>query len=226
MKRSGTLFVLVLVTMTMGNAQQNYGVEVSVSSGFVLPASPMTFANYWNMQYGGGMRAGIPLSESITLIGSFEYYRFKLSEKGVRDGFDANYMRQLWVFDHVSLNPSADPSSVTTVSANLRVAPSGLSGFLSPYFIGGVGVMRFSLGEIRLRPTSVLSVNGSNISMTAEQIVLGGGQTSACFQLGLGFDLRATESFDVFVEGRYVSRMGKGRGAAYLPLTVGAKVRL
>lgn len=226
MKRSGTLFVLVLLTMTMGNAQEEYGVEVSVSTGYAFPASPMTFANYWNMQYGVGMRAGIPLSESMTLIGSFEYFRFKLSEEGVHDGFNTDYMREIWVFDQVSLNPAADPSSITTVSANLRVAPSGLSGFVSPYFIGGVGVMSFSLSEITLQTTSVLSVNGSNISMTAEQIVVGGSETSACFQIGMGFDVRATESFDVFVEGRYVSGMGKGRGAAYLPLTVGAKVRL
>ncbi|MDP2883549.1 MAG: hypothetical protein Q8P51_00805 [Ignavibacteria bacterium] len=226
MKRLSLLFVLLLLTMAMVNAQQNHGVEVSVSSGFVLPSSPMTFANYWNMQYGGGMRAGFPLSPSITLISSFEHYRFKLNENGIKKGFDTNYMRDIWIFDRVSLNPSADPSSVTTVSANVRIARSSLSGLLSPYFIGGVGVMRFSLSEIRLPTTSVLSINGSDISMTAQQTVTGGVETSAFFQFGMGFDVRVTQSFDMFVEARYASGLNKGLRTTYVPITGGIKIRL
>jgi hypothetical protein len=226
MKRLCVLFVLVLLTMTMGNAQQDYGVEVSVSSGVVLPSSPMTFADYWNVQYGGGLRAGFPLSQSITLIGSLEHYQFKLNRDGINKGFDTQYMRDIWIFNSVSLNPSADPSSVTTVSADIRVAPTRLSGVLSPYFIGGVGVMRFSLSEIKLPTTSVLSVNGSDIAMTAQQTITGGAETSAFFQFGLGFDVRVTQSFDMFVEARYASGLNNGLRTTYVPVTGGIKLRL
>jgi hypothetical protein len=226
MKRLSMLFVLALLTMAIGNAQQNYGVEVSVSSGFVFPSSPMTFADYWNVQYGGGLGVGIPMSQSITLIGAFEHYQFKLNQDGVTKGFDTQYMRDIWVFKNVSLNPSADPTSVTTVSANLRVAPPKLSGFLSPYFIGGVGVMRFSLSEIKLPTTSVLSISGSDISMTAQQTVTGGVETSAFFQFGMGFDVRVAQSVDTFVEARYASGLNKGLRTAYVPITGGIKLRL
>ncbi len=226
MKRSSLLFLLLLLTITTVNAQQNPGVEISVSSGFAFPSSPMTFADYWNVQYGGGLRAGFPLSQSITLVGSFEYYQFKLNKDGVNRGFDTEYLRDCWVFDHVSLNPSADPSTVTTVSANVRMAPSRLSGLLSPYFIGGIGVMRFSLSEIKLPTTSVLSINGSDVSMTAQQTITGGVETSAFFQFGMGFDVRITQSFDMFVEARYASGLNSGLRTIYLPITGGIKLRL
>ena len=226
LKRSSMLFVLAVLTMTLGNAGPLDGVEVSVSSGFVIPSSPMTFANYWKMQYGGGLGAGIPLSQSITLLGWFEYYRFKLNEAGVNKGFDTQYMRDIWVFDQVSLNPSADPSSVTTVSANVRVAPPGLSGVLSPYFVAGAGVMHFSLSEIRLPTTSVLSINGSDISMTAQQTVTGGDETAAFLQFGMGVDIRLAEPFDMFVEARYTNGLSKGLGTSYVPITGGIKLRL
>ena len=226
MKRSSVLLVLILLTMSMGYAQQNDGIEVSVSSGYVLPSSPMTFANYWTMQYGGGLSAGMPLSPSITLIGSFELYQFKLNKDGVNNGFDTNYMRDIWIFKSVSLSPSADPSTMTTVSANLRFAPSGISGSLSPYFTGGVGVMRFSLSAISLPTTSVLTAGGSDIAMTAQQTITGGDQTSAFFQLGMGLDIRLAGSFDMFVEARYASGLNSGLRTTYVPITGGLKMRL
>jgi hypothetical protein len=226
MKRFIVLFALVLLTMATGNAQQDYTVEVSASSGIVLPSSPMTFADYWSVQYGGAVRAGFPLSPSITLIGSFEHYQFKLNKDGVNNGFNTDYMRDIWIFDRVSLNPSGDPSSTTTVSANLRFAPARLSGALSPYFISGIGVMRFSLSEIKLPTTSVLAINGSDISMTAQQSVTGGNETSAFFQFGMGFDVRLTQSFDLFVEARYASGLNTGLRTTYVPITGGIKLRL
>jgi opacity protein-like surface antigen len=186
----------------------------------------MTFANYWTMQYGGGLSAGILLSPSIRLIGSFEHYQFKLNKDGINDGFDTNYMRDIWIFNRVSMNPSADPSTITSVSANLRFSPSGLSGPLAPYFLGGLGIMRFSLSEINMPTTSVLTVSGSEIAMTAQQSVTGGDQTALFFQYGLGFDIQLTGSIDMFVEARYANGLNKGLRTSYIPITGGIKMRL
>ena len=226
MKRSSVLLVLLLLTISISYARQNDGIEVSVSSGYSIPSSPMSFANYWTMQYGGGVSAGMPLSQAITLIGSFEHYQFKLNKDGVNNDFDTNYMRHIWIFKSVWLDPSADPSTMTTVSANLRFAPLGISRSFSPYVTGGVGVMRFSLSEISLPTTSVLTAGGSDISMTAQQSVTGGVETSAFFQFGMGFDVRLKQSFDMFVEARYASGLNKGLHTAYVPITGGIRVYL
>ena len=226
MKRLIFLSLLLLLTATSGNAQQDYGVEISVSSGLVFPSSPMTFANYWSMQYGGGLQVGVPLSQTITLLGSVEHYQFKLNQNGISERFNTNYMRDIWIFKSVSLNPAADPSSVTAVSANVRVIPSRLSAVLSPYFVGGAGVLRFSLSEIKLPTTSVLSVNGSDIAMTAQQAVTGGVETSMFFQFGMGFDIRLSQSFDAVIEARYASGLNSGLRTTYMPITGGIKLRL
>jgi len=226
MKRSIVLTVLLLLTISTGYSQLNDGVEVALSSGYVLPSSPMTFSNYWTMQYGGGLSAGISLSPTMTLIGSFEHYQFKLNESGINDGFDTNYMRDIWIFNRVSMNPSADPSTITSISANLRFSPSGLSGPLAPYFVGGLGVMRFSLSEISMPTTSVLTAGGSEIAMTAQQSVTGGDQTALFFQYGLGFDIRLTGSFDVFIEARYANGLNSGLRTSYIPITGGIKMQL
>jgi opacity protein-like surface antigen len=225
MKRAIFLVFLILFVKT-ASAQQNSGVEVSVSSGVVLPSSPMAFANYWSAQYGGGLRVGYPLLPSITLIGAAEHYQFKLDPTGVNKVFDTQYMRDIWLFKSVGLHASADPSSVTTASVNLRLAPSPLKGGLSPYFIGGVGVMRFSLSEIKLPTTSILSVNGSDISMTAQQTITGGAKTSAFFQFGVGFDVRLMQQVDLVVEARYASGLTNSLHTAYIPITGGIKINL
>jgi hypothetical protein len=95
MKRLYVLFVLILLLMAMVQGQQKLGIEVSVSSGYVIPSTPMTFANYWKMQYGGGVGVGFALTPSITLLGSVEYYRFQLDVDGINNGFDAKFMREI-----------------------------------------------------------------------------------------------------------------------------------
>jgi hypothetical protein len=226
MKQFGILFALVCCMMAISSAQQSAGMELYLSSGYVIPSSPMTFANYWNMQAGGGVGAGIHLSETITLVGLAEHYRFKLSSQGVTDGFNTGYMRDIWIFKDVSLRPSADASSVTTISANLRIAPLRPSRLLSPYFVAGVGLMISSLSEIALPTTSVLSVNGSDISMTAQQRITGGNDTAPFFQFGLGMDFRFADSFGAFLEARYANGLNKGLGTSILPMTLGIKLGL
>ena len=226
MRRLSLLFTLLLLTMTISSAQQTAGLEVSVSSGVVIPSSPMAFADYWNVQYGGGLRVGFSLSPSVKLVGALEHYQFALNKDGVSRMFDTQYMRDIWIFKSVTMNPSADPSSVTTASVNMRVVPSKLNDAVGPYFIGGVGLMRFSLSEIKMPSTSVLSVNGANISMIAQQTVTGGVQTSAYFQFGVGFDVRLTRDFDLFIEARYASGLTNSLHTAYTPITGGIKLNM
>ncbi|MCX6138693.1 MAG: hypothetical protein NTV54_14505 [Ignavibacteriales bacterium] len=226
MKRTILLFVLLAAMLTYGNAQVRSGVEISVGSGFVIPASPMAFANYWKMQYGGGTSVGMDVSESVTLFAGFDYYRFVLNKDGISEGLNTQYMRDIWIFNDVSLNPSADPSTVMTVSVNARISPVKTNGILYPYFIAGAGIMRSSLSEIALPTTSVLSVNGSDISMTAQRSITGGEKTSAFFQCGMGIDFCLTPAIHLFAEGRYASGIDKSLTTALLPITIGLKYRL
>lgn len=226
MKKLRICFSFILLAITIGSAQESSNIEFSLSSGFAFPSSPMSFSDYWKMQYGGGIGAGIALSQSITISGNVEYFQFALDNDGVNEGFDTKYMRDIWVFNNVSLKPSADPSSVMTLSANMRIVPSGVSGSFTPYFVMGAGVMRFSLSEITLPTKSIISVGGSDITMVAKQRIIGGDETAPFLQLGMGMSYRLLESLNVFVEARYSRGLNKGLGTTYVPLVVGVKFHM
>jgi opacity protein-like surface antigen len=226
MKRFCMLVALAMVTVTPGYAAPPGDLELMVSSGVVFPESPMTFRGYWTMQYGAGIGVGIPLSPSVTFVGSFEYYSFKLNEDGVSEDFDPEYAREIWAFNDVTLIPAAVPSSVTAISANMRVAPVLTNGPLSPYFLVGIGAMRFSLSEISMPMTSRLVLDNSAVSMTAATRITGGTQTAVLLQGGVGLDIRLSSLLNVFIEARFVRGLTEGLGAAYVPLTAGVKLQL
>lgn len=224
MNRFSTVLLLSLVAATTGYAQDASAIDFSVSSGYAVPSSPMTFANYWKMQYGGSLGVGLPLSPSVTLVGSAEYYRFTLRESGVADRFDTKYMRDIWIFADVTMSPVAEPSSILTLALGVRVRPSDMNGVLVPYAIAGGGVMRFALSEIALPTTSIATINSTAIAMTAERRIVGGTETAAFLQGGVGFDLDVTESFRPFLEARYVFGFANGVSASYIPLTAGVRM--
>jgi len=226
MKRSYVQFLLALLIAAPAAAQEGMSLEVTAGSGYVMPSSPMTFSNYWNMEFGGVLGAGVHISPSVTLHGSLEYYRFALDEAGVTESFDTRYMRDIWAFNDVSLTPSGEAGTIIAASANVRVAPTGLTGVVTPYVTAGIGVMHFSLGEISLPATSVLSINGSDIAMTASQKITGGTETSPFFQGGIGLDLHVSAGMIVFIEARYAHGFSKGLGTSYVPVTAGIKFGL
>jgi opacity protein-like surface antigen len=226
MKRTGCAVILALMLMTGASAQESSDFTVFASSGVVLPSSPMAFANYWKMQYGGGVGVGYALTSSVTLMGSFEYYRFKLDEQGIQDGFDTQYMRDIWLFTDVTLHPSAAASSVKTISANLRMVPSASSRIMTPYGLAGVGLMSFAMAEIVVPTTNVITIDGTEIPFTADRTISGGTMTAAYIQLGLGAEFDIITLIKPFVEARYVLGMTKGMRTIYIPLTAGVKVQL
>ena len=226
MKRVVVVFMLSLAAMAAGRAQQNSTVELSLSSGYVLPTSPMTFANYWTMQAGGGFTAGIAVSPSVMVLGSVEYYRYKLNTDGISKKFDTQYMRSIWIFSDVSLQPSAPISSIMTVAASVRVESPLATKIFSPYALVGAGALFSSFGEIALPTTSVLSLDGTNVAIQAQQRIVGGTETTPFIQTGLGIDARLTELLKIFIEARFAFGLSKNIGTAYVPVTAGVRLQL
>lgn len=226
MKRLTIVVILSLVLMSTGQAQQHSLLELSLSSGYVLPTSPMTFAQYWKMQEGGSVSAGIALSPSMSLLGSVEYYRYALNVEGIHTKFDTKYMGDIWGFSNVSQVPTGEPSSILTVSANVRVVPTEISGMFSPYFLAGGGVMMSTFSEISLPTTSTLVLDGTNVAITAQQRIIGGKESSAFVQGGIGIDACLSDLIKIFVEARFALGMSKSIGTAYVPLTGGVRLQL
>jgi hypothetical protein len=226
MKRSVVVFLLSLSMVAAVRAQQTSSVEISLSSGYVLPASPMTFANYWKMEAGGGLTAGIAVSPSVMVLASVEYYRYKINTDGINKKFDTQYMRTIWIFRDVSLQPSAPVSSIMTAALCARMESPLATKIFSPYLLAGAGAMFSSFGEISLPTTSVLSLDGTTVAIQAQQRIVGGTETTAFIQTGLGVDARLNDLLKVFIEARFAFGMSKSIGTAYVPLTAGVRLQL
>jgi hypothetical protein len=217
-----SLLMLLMAPAVLG--QEVSGLQVVASSGIAFPAAPMTFAESWNMQAGGSVGVGVPLSSMATLVGSLEYYRFELDVEGVRARFDTDRLRRTWVVDAVAMDPSAGPSSVLTVALGVRLQPRRPGAAVEPYVVAGGGWMRFSLDDVELPTTTQFTAGSSVINMTAEQSIVGGVASVAFVQTGLGASIRVAESLRPFVEARYVIGFTSGARSAYVPLTIGVIV--
>jgi hypothetical protein len=224
MKHLFASLALIVLLTSVGTAQMEGQFEISASSGLALPSSPMTFSEYWNMQYGGGIGVGYFLTSSTSLTGFVEYYRFNIDQGAISNAFNTAFLREVWILDGVGTTPSADPSSILTVGVNARFATTAFLGSIAPYLVVGAGMMQFTLSEIALPTTSILTVNGEDIAMTAERRITGGTETAAFIQCGAGFDINLTESIRPYLEARYVLGMTKGIGTNYLPLTAGVRM--
>jgi hypothetical protein len=226
MKRINICIAVVLSAMSAVLAQGSSNFDVSFSSGIAIPTSPMTFANYWKMEYGGAVGAAVTLSPSVSLTGTFEYYQFDLDNDGISEGFDTKYMRDIWVFSNVSLNASAASSSISTLALNLRIAPSELTGMLIPYVVAGGGMMWYSMSEISLPTNSTIDIAGSPVTISARRRITGGNETVPFVQFGMGMDVQWLDPVIIFIEARYTRGLSEGLGTSYLPLAAGVKYRL
>jgi hypothetical protein len=186
----------------------------------------MTFANYWTMQYGGTVGAALTLSSAVSLSGTFEYYQFDLDHNGISEGFDTQYMRDIWVFKSVSLNATAGTSSIMTAAVNLRMTPPEMTGMLKPYVLAGGGMMKYSLSEISLPTNSTLDIAGSPVTISARRRITGGSESVPFVQFGIGMDVQWLDPVIIFIEARYSRGLSKGLGTSYLPLAAGVKYRL
>jgi hypothetical protein len=226
MKRLEIILILSLAVTAAGRAQQNAGLEFSAGTGYAFSVSPMAFADYWKVQAGGEVSAGIALSPSFVLAGAVEYYRFTMDNAGIQKSFDTKYMKDIWIVDAVSMNPAAEPSSILTLSANIRMMPPELTGLLRPYFIAGTGVMFSTLSDVKIPTTSVLSLDGSTVSMTAQRRIIGGKETTAFIQGGIGLDAGVSDMLGFFAEARFAFALSKNAGMAFVPLNVGVRYRI
>lgn len=221
MKNIRLLSVILLVAVSLSPAQKSADIIVSLHGGSAIPSTPMSFSQYWKMNYGGGGGVEIPLSSSVTIGGTVDYYQFIMDEEGVKNSFATDYMRNIWAFNDVSLKPAASNSSVMSIALNVRIESPDLNGSFRPYCVVGGGVLKYTFAEIALPVKSTIVMNGSPVTMTSEQKIAGGEKTDPFLQLGLGVNVHLSSSFGIFAEARYSKELVKGIGMTFIPLTVG-----
>ena len=194
--------ICVVFAMTQASFAQSQVKRgtLSFNSGFSLPSAPVGFADYWKTGFNFGAGLEYPLSPKVIFQGCFDYNNFPLnedkflSEDGPR-GLD------------VSVEGGA--ASITTVSANLK-APLSVSGSsVTPYFVGGLGIIRISLSDVTVRYQDEIEIF-DGVSETAVGLIF-----------GAGLDFTINPKVNMFVEIKYVIGVTQDESTRYYPVKIG-----
>ena len=198
--------ILIAICIVLATIQTSFAQEqvkkgtFSFNSGFSLPSSPEEFSDYWNSGINFGVGIERPISPKLIFQACLDYNTFPmnedkfLSEAGV-SGYD------------ISLDGGG--ASIINVSANLKAPLSVKESSVTPYFVGGLGIFRLSVGDITVR------YQGQ--SETAE----GASETALSILLGTGLDFTINPKVKMFVEIKYGIGFTEGESTKYIPIKVG-----
>jgi hypothetical protein len=181
----------------------------TISGGVALPSQPKSLNDSWNggWHIGGGI--GYPVTPSLTVGGEFSYSHLPFDAEAVIGSRSGYYP---WI--------KVVGNSATIITGNCRVkinlvAPTK-SSWLSPYFFGGLGWFRLTLGEyvVRYRIVSEESERAYRYSeYPTSQVGL---------EFGVGFEIHLSERLNAYVEmADSGSLSGSPIWAEWIPLRVG-----
>jgi hypothetical protein len=183
----------------------------SISGGVALPSQPAVLNELWNggWHIGGGI--GYPVTPWLNIGGAFSYSHLPFDAKAViaRSKLASYYP---WV--------RVEGNSATIITGNCRVkinltVPTRTSWF-SPYFFGGMGWYRLTLGEYALKfriVTEESERTDRHLEYPCSQVGLEG---------GAGFEVYLTKHLNGFAEITYCSSFTDSPiWAEWIPLRIG-----
>lgn len=204
MKRVTFSIFLLLVTTANILAQGTNKLEFYCNSGISFPAAPDEFTDYWRMGFNFGGGIGYSVTPNLTLIGYFDFNGFR---------FDDDKFLRDYGFSGYGISISGGEASIITFSGNLKATLQTRPSQVRPYFCGGIGLFKLSIGDV--------TVYGPGGSATAE----GDSETAFSVLFGAGIDFAIGERMDLFIEGRYVIGFTEDESTQMFPIKLGIKFR-
>lgn len=200
MRRIFVIFFVLMITATL-QAQKANSLVYYVNTGVAFPSSPDLFSDAWStgFNFGGGL--GKMINKTVELQGYFTYHNFSFDEDGLLSSLGAS---------GVSLSVDGASASIITALANIKLRlQSNPEQKVTPYFGGGAGFFRISLGD-----ASVSGPGGS--------IEVGGGSESAIgLAFGAGVDIQLSPRTALFFDGKYSIGFTDVESIQYFPVKVG-----
>ncbi len=205
------LVIFCLLAFVATAYPQSKGPIYSISTGVALPSQPKILNDSWNggWHIGGGI--GYPITPWLTIGGAFSYSHLPFDAKAViaRSKLASYYP---WV--------RVEGNSATIITGNCRVkinltAPTRTSWF-SPYFFGGMGWYRLTLGEYTVQYKIVSQRSVRTYRQSAypnSQIGLEG---------GAGFEVYLSKHLNGYMEITYCTSFTDSPiWAEWIPLRIG-----
>ncbi|MCK4856721.1 MAG: porin family protein, partial [candidate division Zixibacteria bacterium] len=179
-----------------------FGVSAQVPTPFSLyaggalslPNAPDDFKDSFKTGYHGLVGLGYKMGPGFQLVGKAEYHKFAFDFAGL-SGVDGGDSK-MWMF-----------GGDGRLAFDLPAAP------IKPFAFVGIGIANIKQSEF-----------GGNVTLaTALNDALPDTQNKVYYNIGAGVELKAGPSFNLFVQGRYVSIATEGNSTSFIPITVGLK---
>lgn len=194
------LCIIVVFIQTSFAHEQMKKVSYSVNTGFSLPSAPHDFSDFWKTGFNIGGAIGYPLEAKLTFQACVDYNSFTYDKD--------RYLRD-YDFPGLEILIDGGNVSIVTASANLKgmLLPQG--SFVSPYFLGGLGLFRFSLSDMTMS------------SQGQSQTLKGTSETAIGVFFGAGFDFAINRRVNFFAEGKYGVGFTEDESTQYFPIKFG-----
>jgi opacity protein-like surface antigen len=165
-------------------------VIIFAGGGIAVPGSPDAFREKWKEGFDVTLGVGFPLASKLSLQGAVAYDQFS---------FDKSLLSGEW---------TGGESELLSFSGEVRFRFVEDSGRLSPYLVGGAGVVHVWTMDLTqsFSPTSPDDLVGGPAYFDPQFYgvpIDGFTETAAMTTFGGGVDIPLTESTQFFVEARY-----------------------
>jgi len=181
-----------------------FGVSAQVPAPFSLyaggalslPNAPDDFKDSFKTGYHGLVGVGYKLGPGFQVVGKAEYHKFSYNFDfaGLSDVDGGD--SKMWMF-----------GGDGRLALDLPAAP------IKPFAFVGVGIANIKQSDF-----------GGNVTLaTALNDALPDTQNKVYYNIGAGVELKFGPSFNLFVQGRYVSIATEGDKTTFIPITVGLK---
>jgi len=196
MKKSILTAVCIIVFALSVSAQAPAPFSLYAGGALSLPNAPDGFKDTFKTGYHGLVGLGYKMGPGFQLVGKVEYHKFSYDFGYVGiSGVDGGDSK-LWMF-----------GGDGRFAFGLPAAP------IKPFAFAGAGIANIKQSDFGGNLTLASSITPSFPES----------QNKAYYNLGAGVEFKAGPSFNLFVQGRYVSIATEGDNTTFIPITVGLK---
>jgi len=197
---------LIIISCLLSNnltAQAQYDNKTAyyINSGLSIPSAPDGFSDWYKVGFNFGGGISYPLTDVFSLRGYYAFNSFKFDEDPFLEDFGLS-----------GLGIEIDGGSFTIIqgTANLKISlPTSPDSKANPYFTGGIGFMRSSIGDI------TATFVGGSLSQDGDS------ETAFSIDFGAGLDITINGKTALFFEGTYTIGFTEDESTQYFPIRIG-----
>jgi opacity protein-like surface antigen len=170
-------------------------VQLLGGGGLAVPVAPKELTDGWKEGYDIAGGVGVRLTNHVSIRGLIGYDRFRFDDVGVM-----SLLRDELGFHPADVGASVDfaggDTTFLSISGEVKFSFVGDTSRFSPYVFGGGGATRVEIDDLRV------TLDAPFVG-PIEDTIEGTNDTKGMATVGGGVDIPASESFAIFVEGRY-----------------------